>query len=93
MAAVDTPGCRGQASKDWIRKVRADCTDRILIHGERHLRSVLNEYLDHYNGHRPHQARRQLPPDHDEQVVVPLERRIKRRKIIGGPVNEYHRAA
>lgn len=34
----------------WIRTVRGECTDRMLIFGERHLRVVLNEYLDHYNG-------------------------------------------
>jgi transposase InsO family protein len=77
----------------WIRTVRAECTDRMLIYGERHLRSVLNEYLAHYNGHRPHQGRGQLPPDHDEHVVVPREGRIERQKILGGMINKYHRAA
>ncbi|MFG1710661.1 integrase core domain-containing protein [Nonomuraea sp. M3C6] len=51
--------------------VRAEGTDCMLIYGERHLRSVLNEYLDHYNAHRPHQARGQRPPDQDEHVAVP----------------------
>jgi transposase InsO family protein len=37
----------------WIRTARAECTDRMLIYGERHLRSVLSEYADHYNRHRP----------------------------------------
>lgn len=77
----------------WIRTVRAECTDRMLIYSERHLRSVLDQYLDHYNGHRPHQARRQRPPDHDEHVVVPIEGRIERHKILGGAINEYRRAA
>ncbi|GAA0268912.1 hypothetical protein GCM10009527_076490 [Actinomadura nitritigenes] len=35
--------------------------DRLLILGERHLAMVLGEYLDHYNGHRPHRARHQRP--------------------------------
>ncbi|GAA2419020.1 hypothetical protein GCM10010404_91960 [Nonomuraea africana] len=77
----------------WIRTVRAECTDRTLIYGERHLRAVLEEYVGHYNGHRPHQARGQRPPDQDEQVVVPTEGRIERRKVLGGAINEYRRAA
>ncbi|WP_431904752.1 integrase core domain-containing protein [Nonomuraea sp. bgisy101] len=35
----------------WIRTVRAEVIDRMLIYGERHLRAVLDEYIDHYNGH------------------------------------------
>ncbi|MCC5578981.1 transposase [Microtetraspora sp. AC03309] len=77
----------------WVRTVRAECTDRMLIYNEQHLRSVLSEYADHYNGHRPHQSRRQQPPDHDERTVVPLEGPIKRQKLLGGLINEYYRAA
>jgi putative transposase len=47
----------------WIGTARAECTDRMLIYDERHLRSVLGEYADHYNGHRPRQSRHQRPPD------------------------------
>jgi putative transposase len=77
----------------WIRTVRAECTDRMLIYDERHLRSVLNEYVEHYNAHRPHQSCRQRPPDQDEDVVVPLEGRVQRRRVLSGAINEYHRAA
>ena len=37
----------------WVRTARAEVTDRMLIAGTRHLRMVLNEYVAHYNEHRP----------------------------------------
>jgi transposase InsO family protein len=77
----------------WIRTVRAECADRLLLYGERHLRSVLSEYVDRYNAHRPHQARGQRPPNQDEHVVVPMKGRIERHKVLGGAINEYRRAA
>jgi putative transposase len=77
----------------WVRTARAECTDRMLIYDEQHLRTVLGEYADHYNGHRPHQSRQQRPPDHDTQVVLPLDAPVQRRKILGGVINEYYRAA
>ena len=39
--------------------LRRECLNHLLIHGERHLREVLIEYAQHYNEHRPHQARGQ----------------------------------
>ena len=77
----------------WIRTARAECTDRMLVYGERHLRSVLREYAGHYNGHRPHQSRQQRPPDQDGQVGAPLDLPVQRRKVLGGVINEYYQAA
>jgi integrase-like protein len=77
----------------WVRTARAECTDRMLIYGERHLRSVLGEYAGHYNGHRPHQSRQQRPPDHDGQASPPLDLPVQRRKVLGGVINEYYQAA
>jgi putative transposase len=77
----------------WVRTVRAECTDRILIYGEAHLRAVLRIYAGHYNGHRPHQSRHQRPPDKDEPVVMPAGVPVRRRKVLGGVINEYHWAA
>ena len=77
----------------WVRTVRSECTDRILIYGESHLRAVLQTYAGHYNGHWPHQSRQQRPHDHDEPVVVPLDAPVRHRNELGGVINEYHRAA
>src|SRR5262245_37388793 len=49
----------------WVRTVRRECLDRILIYSTGHLLTALREYLAHYNGHRPHQGRRQRSPDRD----------------------------
>jgi hypothetical protein len=40
----------------FVRTVRAECTDRMLIAGERHLRVILAEYIGHYNTGRSHQG-------------------------------------
>jgi transposase InsO family protein len=77
----------------WVRTARGECTDRMPIYTEQHLRSVLGEYTNHYNRHRPHQSRRQRPPNSDEPVVTPLDAPIRRRKVLSGVINEDHRAA
>ena len=49
----------------FVLTARTELTDRILIFGERHLRTVLARYSAHYNGRRPHRALRLLPPRPD----------------------------
>jgi putative transposase len=77
----------------WVRTARGECSDRMLIYGERHLLSVLGDYAGHYNGHRPHQSRQQRPPDHDDRASPSLELPVQRRKVLGGVISEYYRAA
>ena len=54
-APVQSPRANAIAER-WIASARRECLDRMLITGERHLRPVLSEYADHYNGHRPHRS-------------------------------------
>lgn len=74
-----------------------EATDRILITGPRHLRAVLDEYAGHYNRHRPHRARDLRAPDSDDisvaAVTDPTTAEIRRRRVLGGLINEYERAA
>jgi transposase InsO family protein len=78
-----------------IGTLRRELLDRTLILNERHLARMLREYLIHYNGHRPHQSRRQRPPDIEMQPARDVAdlRFVRRRAVVTGLINEYHHAA
>jgi putative transposase len=78
----------------WVGTVRREVLDRMLIFGGRHLQSVLAEYADHYNVHRPHRALGQAPPlgPNEPEVVVPAGR-VVRRDRLGGLIHEYAQVA
>ena len=76
-----------------VLTVRTELTDRILIFGEQHLRSVLTAYAAHYNTRRPHRALQLRPPRPEGLVPEPVYGRIRRRPILGGLINEYEPAA
>jgi hypothetical protein len=81
----------------WARTARAEVTDRMLIAGPRHLHMVLDQYAVHYNEHRPHRAQNPRPPVAAEitpAVIADLTTpEIRRRRVLGGLINEYERAA
>ena len=78
----------------WVRTLRSELTDRMLIFGQRHLRHVLAEYVRHYNESRPHRALNLSPPRPPATVIdLDEQRRIRRKPILNGLINEYERAA
>src|SRR5215213_2029835 len=79
----------------WIRMVRAECLDWLLITGRGHLEQVLRIYVEHYNGHRPHRALQLEPPDPPAgpTAISKDQGRVHRRTRLGGLLHEYHRQA
>jgi putative transposase len=53
----------------FVRTARTEVTDRMLIFGQRHLRTILAEYEGHYNAQRPHRSRQLQPPRPDHSVA------------------------
>ena len=75
----------------WVRTVREETLDHLLLYSRAHLESVLGDHIEHYNQARPHRGR---------QLATPLQRRdlntggeIRRRDVLGGVIHEYDRAA
>jgi putative transposase len=68
----------------------------MLIAGRRHLHTVLDDYAVHYNQHRPHRALNLRPPDAGEITAAAsagTTGTIRRRRVLGGLINEYTQAA
>ena len=95
LSAPRAPGMNAHCER-VIGTVRREALDHVLVLNEAHALRVLAEYRDHYNGHRPHRARDQRPPDVVEQpapVHALDRRRLLRTRVLGGVINEYRYAA
>jgi putative transposase len=88
---VQAPNANAYAER-WIRTLRTDCLDRILILGRRHLEHVLRVYRHHYNEHRPHRALGFLPPNGSEPTRPNATDQLRRRDLLGGLIHEYEAA-
>jgi putative transposase len=88
---IQAPNANAFAER-WVRTVRADCLDQILILGRRHLEQVLRVYRRHYNEHRPHRALQLLPPNSRDPAPLSTPAGLRRRDLIGGLIHEYEAA-
>jgi putative transposase len=77
----------------FVLTARTELTDRMLIFGQRHLQTILDQYAAHYNGRRPHRSRQLRPPRPDNPPGDLFQARIRCRPVLGGLINEYERAA
>ncbi len=89
---VQAPNANAFAER-WVRTVRTDCLDRILILGRRHLEHVLRVYRRHYNQHRPHRALDLFPPNGRDPRPLNTTDSLRRRDLLGGLIHEYEAAA
>jgi putative transposase len=77
----------------WIGTLRRECLDHLLITGPRHLAVVLQEYLEHYNSHRPHRSLHQHPPAGHTPPRSGASIHPLRRDRLGGLLHEYVQVA
>jgi transposase InsO family protein len=98
-----TPNANAFAER-FVRTVRSECLDHLLVVNEAHLERILRSYARHYNGHRPHQGIAQEIPAPEKNAplqVLPTShsrhqhqtRRIRRHDRLGGLIHEYELAA
>ena len=73
----------------FVRTVRQEILDKVLVINQAHLRRVLVEFLEYYNRRRPHQGiDQQSPIERPEPLTEGL---IQKRRVLGGIINDYFR--
>lgn len=71
----------------WVRSVRQEMLDQVLVLNEAHLRRVLQIYIEYYNTRRPHQSlEQQSPIPYPEPAMT---RAVEKRQLLGGILNDY----
>jgi putative transposase len=75
----------------FVRSIREECLDRLILFGERRLFRALAEFVAHYHGERSHQKR-------GNELITPVAEvaggtRVRRRDRLGGLQRYYPRAA
>jgi putative transposase len=96
VAVIHTPVRAPQANafaERFVRTVRAECLDWLLILGRRHLVRVLHCYGEHYNRERPHRGLGLSPPQPPDSDRPPPVGDTQCRDRLGGLIHEYYRAA
>lgn len=93
---IQAPNANADAER-WVRTVRQECLDWLLVWGRRHLQGVLDEYVRHDNDERPHRSLDLRAPTvtgaQSAPHVVDVATAVRRRDRLGGLVHEYYEAA
>jgi transposase InsO family protein len=89
---VQAPKANAIAER-FVRTVRRECLDWLLIVNRRHLERVLRIYVEHYNTQRPHRGIKLQPPQPQQPPPAAAIGEIQRHDRPGGLIHEYYRAA
>lgn len=97
ITAIRTPPRSPQANalaERWVRTLRHELLDRTIIWNEPQLRVLLEEYVEHYNNHRPHREIQQRAPNDDGDVIpIGKGQPIQRHTTCAGLISQYQTAA
>ncbi len=76
----------------WVKSIKSECLDRMIFFGEKHLRYVVDEYVEHYHAERNHQG---IGNELIEGMVEGAENTgpVVSRTRVGGMLKYYHRVA
>ena len=77
----------------WVRTVRNECLDHLLVFGRRDLEQILRGYVAHFNAERPHRALELVPPAGAPRSRGSPASSVLRRDVLGGLIHEYYTAA
>jgi transposase InsO family protein len=92
---VQAPEANGIAER-FVRTVRSECLDWLLIRNTPHVEHTLKVFADHYNRGRPHRSLGLVPPNGWPPVkpkAIGEAIKVRRRDWLGGLLHEYQRAA
>src|SRR5262249_13686946 len=88
LAPVQAPNANAYAER-FVRSIREECLDRLILFGERRLLRTLDEFVAHYHAERNHQGlgNALITP----ATTVADGTRVRCRDRLGGRLRYYHR--
>lgn len=87
---AQSPNLNAYAER-FVLSIKSECLNKMILFGEKHLRYVIHEYVEHYHAERNHQGldNRLIEPSSEPLDGGPIQYRQR----LGGMLNFYYRQA